>query len=197
MNYFLLSIFPLFIYRIQITNYKLVRVPIDNVRMISCDDMICTTYNFNWLHCCCLGAESSVFFIALSCAAVKKYANRLVPSWKQKCTARAVEKKKVPSLHVVEEILYRPVPLWKQKCTARAVEKKEVPSLPVVEEIVYRPVPSWKIICTVPSRRAKIYIPSLPVVTTFIYCPVPSWQFLLTVPSRRDNFYLPSRPVTK
>ena len=41
------------------TDYKL--VPIDNVH-------------------CCLGAESSVFFIALSCAAVKKYAYHPVKS---------------------------------------------------------------------------------------------------------------------
>ena len=164
MNYFLLSIFPLFIYRIQITNYKLVRVPIDNVRMISCDDMICTTYNFNWLHCCCLGAESSVFFIALSCAAVKKYANRLVPSWKQKCTARAVEKKKVPSLHVVEEILYRPVPLWKIICIVPSRRaKKYIPSRPVVTNFVYRPVPSWQFLLTVLSRRDNFYLPSRPV----------------------------------
>ena len=43
------------------------------------DNMICTTYNFNLQHCC-LGTESSVFFIAPSCAAVKRYAYRPVPS---------------------------------------------------------------------------------------------------------------------
>ena len=144
--------------------------------MVSHDDMIhVRRMTFNFWHCC-LGAEISVFFIALSCqlSAVKKNM-RTVSSRREnkKCTTRAVKK------------------------------KKKVPSLPVVEQIIYRPVPSWKFICTVPSRRAKKHIPSRSVVTIFTYRPVPSWQFLFTVPSPRPvmkqkgHCTVPSRPVEK
>ena len=96
-------------------------------------------------------------------------------------------KKKVPSLPVVEEILYRPVPSWKIICTVPSRRAKSI----------YGPVPSWQHLFTVLSHRDNFYLPCRPVVTIFTYRPVPSWQFLLTVPSRRGNFYLPSRSVMK
>ena len=84
-----------------------------------------------------------MFFTALSCAEVKKYACSPVPSLNKKCTARAVEKKKVPSLPVVEEIIYRPVPSSKKIHTVPS--RRDIfhlPSRRVVTIFTYRPVPS-------------------------------------------------------
>ena len=86
---------------------------------------------------------------------------RTVPfrSEKKKCTARAVEKKRVSSLRVVEEIIYRPVPSWKIICTVPSRRaKKYIPSRPVVTIFIYRPVPSWnkqKGYCTVPTHPVQ------------------------------------------
>ena len=148
-----------------------------------------TTYNYNLQHGC-LGAEICVFRIALSCA-MKNYAYRPVRSWKQKCTARAVEKKSSTS-HL---------PSWKKLCTVRSRrEKLWAPSRPAEQKYIYRPVPSWQFLFTVPSRRDNFYLPSRPVMTIFIYRPVPSWNkkvivLYRPVPSRKFIPTVPSRPI--
>ena len=126
---------------------------------------------------CCLGAESSVFCIALSCA-VKKYAYRPVPSWKKNVPSRVVEKNVVSSLPVVEEIIYRPVPSSKKLCAVLSHrEKKYKPFRSVVTIFIFRPVPSWQFLLTVQSRHET---------KASLYC---------TVPSRQGNSHPPSCPV--
>ena len=142
-----------------------------------------TTYNYNLQHGC-LGAEICVFRIALSCA-MKNYAYRPVRSWKQKCTARAVEKKSSTS-HL---------PSWKKLCTVRSRrEKLWAPSRPAEQKYIYRPVPSWQFLFTVPSRRDNFYliVPSRHEtkrkVIVLLYRPLPSRKFTPTVPSHPGNY---------
>ena len=99
-----------------------------------------------------------------------RHENKHVPS-------RSVEKKVVPLVAVVEELMYRLVPSWKFICTVS--------------------VPSTKKIYTVPTRRDNFYLPSHPVVTIFIHRPVPSWQFLFPSRSVVTFFTVPSRDETK
>ena len=125
---------------------------------------------------------------------------------KKKRNARAVEKKTVPSLPVVEEIIYRPVPSWKIICTVPSRRaKKYIPPRPVVTIFVYRPVPSRKFLLTVPSRRDNFYLPSRPVMKWKGHCTVPTRPVAkihthrpVTFHPGNNNFHyftVPSRPV--
>ena len=139
--------------------------------------------------CKTAGAESSVSFIALSCA-VKIDGYRLILSWKRKCTVPCRRRKStvpsrrgkshIPSRPVVKNYMHRPVPS----------SKKYIPSRPVAKFFINRPVPLWQFLITVPSRHDRFHLSSHPVMKhkeRSLYC---------TFPSRRESSHPPSLPVS-
>ena len=122
-------------------------------------------------------------------------------SWKQKCTVPCRRKKKVPSLPVVEEIMYRPVPSWKIICTVPSRRaKKYIPSRPVVTFFIYRPVPSWNktiivLYRPVPTGKFTHTVPSHPGICNFHYFIVPSRPVFTFFPAKHDKTAA-SRPVS-